>query len=190
MEAGARVLLRACKHSRSIRTGCRSGRATARVRPAARASARFHPQHARLREAVQLGLHKKTEAEFVDAVLSGQPEPPKYFAKMKRVNKKARRSSAVSRSPQTPCRTLPDLIAAGACHRHAARPGLRRTATCRHDQYSLQLVVPDVGRMADPDRRVLSDCRFRHRLGAPEELRDARADRARSHLRHTSTRQL
>jgi hydroxyacylglutathione hydrolase len=30
---------------------------------------------------------KKTESEFVDAVLTGQPEPPKYFAKMKRVNK-------------------------------------------------------------------------------------------------------
>jgi hydroxyacylglutathione hydrolase len=30
---------------------------------------------------------KKTESEFVEAVLSGQPEPPKYFAKMKRVNK-------------------------------------------------------------------------------------------------------
>lgn len=29
----------------------------------------------------------KTEAEFVDAVLAGQPEPPKYFATMKRVNK-------------------------------------------------------------------------------------------------------
>jgi hydroxyacylglutathione hydrolase len=29
----------------------------------------------------------KSEAEFVTSVLSGQPEPPKYFAKMKRVNK-------------------------------------------------------------------------------------------------------
>ncbi len=29
----------------------------------------------------------KTEAEFVDSVLAGQPEPPKYFATMKRVNK-------------------------------------------------------------------------------------------------------
>jgi hydroxyacylglutathione hydrolase len=32
-------------------------------------------------------FNKKSEAEFVDAVLAGQPEPPKYFAKMKRVNK-------------------------------------------------------------------------------------------------------
>ena len=29
----------------------------------------------------------KSESEFVTAVLAGQPEPPKYFAKMKRVNK-------------------------------------------------------------------------------------------------------
>ncbi len=29
----------------------------------------------------------KTEQEFVSAVLSGQPDPPKYFAEMKRVNK-------------------------------------------------------------------------------------------------------
>ncbi|HET9867902.1 MAG TPA: MBL fold metallo-hydrolase, partial [Nitrospira sp.] len=32
-------------------------------------------------------FNQKTEQDFVDAVLSGQPEPPKYFAKMKRVNK-------------------------------------------------------------------------------------------------------
>jgi hydroxyacylglutathione hydrolase len=29
----------------------------------------------------------KSEAEFVTSVLAGQPEPPRYFAKMKRVNK-------------------------------------------------------------------------------------------------------
>ena len=32
-------------------------------------------------------FNKKTESEFVEAVLSGQPEPPTYFAKMKRINK-------------------------------------------------------------------------------------------------------
>ena len=32
-------------------------------------------------------FNMKTEGEFVEAVLSGQPEPPTYFAKMKRVNK-------------------------------------------------------------------------------------------------------
>jgi hydroxyacylglutathione hydrolase len=33
----------------------------------------------------------KTEGEFVEAVLAGQPEPPKYFAEMKRVNKEGPR---------------------------------------------------------------------------------------------------
>lgn len=33
----------------------------------------------------------KSEAEFVQAVLAGQPEPPKYFAEMKRVNKEGPR---------------------------------------------------------------------------------------------------
>lgn len=33
----------------------------------------------------------KTEGEFVESVLAGQPEPPKYFAEMKRVNKEGPR---------------------------------------------------------------------------------------------------
>ena len=33
----------------------------------------------------------KSEGEFVQAVLAGQPEPPKYFAEMKRVNKEGPR---------------------------------------------------------------------------------------------------
>ena len=33
----------------------------------------------------------KTESEFVAAVLAGQPEPPRYFAEMKRVNKEGPR---------------------------------------------------------------------------------------------------
>jgi hydroxyacylglutathione hydrolase len=33
----------------------------------------------------------KSEAEFVESVLAGQPEPPKYFAEMKRVNKEGPR---------------------------------------------------------------------------------------------------
>jgi hydroxyacylglutathione hydrolase len=32
-------------------------------------------------------FNQKSESDFVSAVLAGQPEPPKYFAKMKRVNK-------------------------------------------------------------------------------------------------------
>lgn len=37
------------------------------------------------------GLRPMTEDEFVDRVLSGQPDPPKYFAEMKRINKEGPR---------------------------------------------------------------------------------------------------
>lgn len=53
-----------------------------------------------------------TEAEFVTAVLAGQPEPPKYFAKMKRVNKEG---PAILGGFHVPSRLdnakLPDLLA-------------------------------------------------------------------------------
>lgn len=54
----------------------------------------------------------KTEDEFVDAVLAGQPEPPRYFATMKRVNKEG---PAILGGFRTPPRlddgALPDLVA-------------------------------------------------------------------------------
>jgi hydroxyacylglutathione hydrolase len=37
------------------------------------------------------GLRPMTEDEFVDRVLSGQPDPPKYFGEMKRINKEGPR---------------------------------------------------------------------------------------------------
>jgi hydroxyacylglutathione hydrolase len=42
----------------------------------------------------------KTEGEFVAAVLAGQPEPPKYFAEMKRVNKEGPRILHGFRRPE------------------------------------------------------------------------------------------
>jgi hydroxyacylglutathione hydrolase len=42
----------------------------------------------------------KSEAEFVAAVLAGQPEPPKYFAEMKRVNKEGPRILNGFKRPQ------------------------------------------------------------------------------------------
>src|SRR5688572_20819781 len=42
----------------------------------------------------------KTEADFVAAVLAGQPEPPKYFAEMKRVNKEGPRILHGFRRPE------------------------------------------------------------------------------------------
>jgi hydroxyacylglutathione hydrolase len=40
------------------------------------------------------------ESEFVDAVLAGQPEPPRYFAEMKRINKEGPRILSGSRRPE------------------------------------------------------------------------------------------
>jgi hydroxyacylglutathione hydrolase len=57
----------------------------------------------------------KTEAEFVTAVLAGPPEPPKYFATMKRVNKEG---PAILGGFHVPSRlanaTLPELLARNA----------------------------------------------------------------------------
>lgn len=54
----------------------------------------------------------KTEQEFVDNVLAGQPEPPKYFASMKRINKEG---PAILGSFHIPAKmdasALPGLIA-------------------------------------------------------------------------------
>lgn len=57
----------------------------------------------------------KSESEFVSAVLAGQPEPPKYFAKMKRVNKEG---PAILNGFHTPSR-LDEGRLAGVLARHA-----------------------------------------------------------------------
>jgi hydroxyacylglutathione hydrolase len=57
-------------------------------------------------------FNKKSEAEFVDAVLTGQPEPPKYFAKMKRVNKEGPAIlGGFHIPPKLDAAQLPELIA-------------------------------------------------------------------------------
>jgi hydroxyacylglutathione hydrolase len=55
------------------------------------------------------------EAEFVQMVLAGQPEPPKYFAEMKRVNKEGPRlSHGVPRPERLQLTRLRELIDAKA----------------------------------------------------------------------------
>ncbi|MGD2216261.1 MAG: rhodanese-like domain-containing protein [Gemmatimonadales bacterium] len=55
------------------------------------------------------------QATFVKAVLAGQPEPPKYFAQMKRINKKgAPILSGYRRPERLPESRLPDLLRSGA----------------------------------------------------------------------------
>ncbi|MEX0741801.1 MAG: rhodanese-like domain-containing protein, partial [Phycisphaeraceae bacterium] len=49
---------------------------------------------------VNWGLLLEDEAEFVEAVLAGQPEPPAYFAEMKRINKEGPRLLGRMPSPR------------------------------------------------------------------------------------------
>lgn len=61
------------------------------------------------------GLTIENEDEFVEAVLAGQPEPPKYFAEMKRINKEGPRVLGGLRRPQRLSETrLPGLMQKGA----------------------------------------------------------------------------
>jgi hydroxyacylglutathione hydrolase len=57
-------------------------------------------------------FNAKSEADFVTSVLAGQPEPPKYFAKMKRVNKAGPTILGGFQAPSLlPASQLPVLIA-------------------------------------------------------------------------------
>lgn len=70
------------------------------------------------------GLSIEDEDEFVRTVLAGQPEPPRYFAQMKRINKEGPRVLNGFRRPQRiPETRLPVLLQEGALvidARHAA----------------------------------------------------------------------
>jgi hydroxyacylglutathione hydrolase len=70
------------------------------------------------------GLTTLDENEFVQGVLAGQPEPPKYFAEMKRINREGPRVLGGLPRPQQLAETrLPKLMAQGALvidTRHAA----------------------------------------------------------------------
>jgi hydroxyacylglutathione hydrolase len=61
------------------------------------------------------GFSIDDEDEFVRAVLAGQPEPPKYFAEMKRINREGPRSlGGLRRPPRLPERRLAALLEGGA----------------------------------------------------------------------------
>jgi hydroxyacylglutathione hydrolase len=59
------------------------------------------------------GLEDMTEDEFVSRVLTGQPEPPRYFAEMKRVNKQGPR---ILGGPRRPAHLPPEMIVEIAGH--------------------------------------------------------------------------
>src|SRR5205085_182 len=55
------------------------------------------------------------EDEFVRSVLAGQPEPPKYFAQMKRINKEGPRSiGSLALPPRAPSDSLATVLEKGA----------------------------------------------------------------------------
>jgi hydroxyacylglutathione hydrolase len=57
----------------------------------------------------------REEAEFVRAVLAGQPDPPRYFAEMKRINRDGPRiGGAAHRPPAAGVQAIADALAAGA----------------------------------------------------------------------------
>ncbi len=127
----------------------------------------------------------KSEDDFVTAVLAGQPEPPTYFARMKRINKEgpallggfhlpvAARCGDASRAAGS----------RGARHRHAAGGGVRGRASAGHDQHPIEFVVCDVGGMAGAGG-VLLDRRRRHGRGEAGRARPfAGDDRSRPHRR-------
>src|SRR5205085_980924 len=59
-------------------------------------------------------LSVATEAEFVRQILEGQPEPPAYFAQMKRLNRDGPPARPKTRPPRLPGDTLPALLRAGS----------------------------------------------------------------------------
>ena len=60
------------------------------------------------------GLVEENEDAFVRAVLAGQPEPPMYFAEMKRINKQGPRVlNGFARPPRLSADQLDDLLQAG-----------------------------------------------------------------------------
>jgi hydroxyacylglutathione hydrolase len=61
------------------------------------------------------GLRETDEETFVDSVLADQPEPPAYFAEMKRINKHGPRLlHGLKRPERLPASRIGELIASGA----------------------------------------------------------------------------
>jgi hydroxyacylglutathione hydrolase len=61
------------------------------------------------------GVASDNESEFVQQVLAGQPEPPKYFAQMKRINREGPASLGGFAAPmQVSASRLSDLLQSGA----------------------------------------------------------------------------
>jgi hydroxyacylglutathione hydrolase len=70
------------------------------------------------------GLAHENEGRFVAAILAGQPEPPAYFAAMKRMNREGPAIlNGMPHVPEVPVHALPDFIERGAVVVDTRHPG-------------------------------------------------------------------
>ena len=116
MEASARALftsIQRFKQQSRLSPALARSRRRLRLRQGTR---RRSLDDARLREDRQLGASPcDDETEFVSMVLAGQPEPPKYFAEMKRINRDGPRIlGGFSRPARHAANELAPLLAGGA----------------------------------------------------------------------------
>ncbi len=115
MEAGARTLFRSLQRFKQlpdyiqILPGHGAGSACGKALGAVPSSTLGYEKIA------NWGLMITDESEFVEAVLAGQPEPPNYFAEMKRINKQGPRLLGGFRRPELrPATAIADLVAKNA----------------------------------------------------------------------------
>ncbi len=116
MEAGARTLYRALEAFKrrpdwlQLWPGHGAGSACGKALGAVPSSTLGYERFA------NWGLADTTEAAFVTAVLEGQPEPPHYFAHMKRLNRDGPPVLGMLPRPvRLEAATLPRVLAGGAC---------------------------------------------------------------------------
>jgi hydroxyacylglutathione hydrolase len=70
------------------------------------------------------GLAHENEDRFVEAILAGQPEPPAYFADMKRMNREGPAIlNGMPHVPEVPVHALPDHMERGAVVVDTRHPG-------------------------------------------------------------------
>lgn len=115
MDAGARTLFRSLERFRQlpdfvqIWPGHGAGSACGKALGAIQSSTVGYEKLA------NWGLLATDEEEFVRMVLAGQPEPPRYFAEMKRINREgARLLGGFPRPPRLQADSLDDLLPKGA----------------------------------------------------------------------------
>jgi hydroxyacylglutathione hydrolase len=111
MEAGARTLFHSLERFRALPDhlqvwpGHGAGSACGKALGAVPSSTVGYEKRA------NWGVATLEEAEFVRMVLDGQPEPPRYFAEMKRINRDgARVLGGITTPPRQPASALPALV--------------------------------------------------------------------------------